>query len=42
MATGDSLQFVMEQVQRIVDDLAATANTVRDADQRAAGTVPRT
>jgi hypothetical protein len=42
VATGDSLQFVMEQVQRIVDDLAATANTVRDADQRAAGAVPRT
>jgi hypothetical protein len=42
LATGDSLQFVLEQVQRVIDDLAATANTVRDADQRAAGTVPRT
>jgi hypothetical protein len=41
-ATGDSVQFVVEQVQRIIDDLAATANTVRDADQRAAGVVPRT
>lgn len=41
-ATGDSVQFVVEQIQRVIDDLAATANTVRDADQRAAGVVPRT
>jgi hypothetical protein len=36
VATGDSLQFVMEQVKRVIDDLAATASTVRDADQEAA------
>lgn len=36
----DTLGFVMEQVQRIVDDLAATAGTVLDADQRA-GAAPR-
>ncbi|MEO3804974.1 hypothetical protein [Nonomuraea sp. B1E8] len=35
VATCDSLGFVMEQVQRVVDDLAATAGTVLDADQRA-------
>jgi hypothetical protein len=42
VATGESLQFVLEQVQRVIDDLAATANTVRDADQRAADAAPRT
>ncbi|TDE49725.1 hypothetical protein E1295_20125 [Nonomuraea mesophila] len=36
MATCDSLDFVLEQVQRVIDDLAATAGTMRDADQRAA------
>jgi hypothetical protein len=41
-ATADSLEFVMEQVQRVVDDLVGTATTVRDADQRAAGVAPRT
>ncbi|MEV0380473.1 hypothetical protein [Nonomuraea sp. NPDC050643] len=41
-ATGDSLQFVLEQVQRVIDDLVATADTVRGADERAAGAVPRT
>ncbi|TDB93741.1 hypothetical protein E1267_43255 [Nonomuraea longispora] len=40
LATCDSLAFVMEQVQRVVDDLAATAGTVLDADQRA-GAAPR-
>ncbi|MFG1696179.1 hypothetical protein [Nonomuraea sp. NPDC049309] len=41
-ATGDSLQFVLEQVQRVIGDLADTAATVRDADQRAAGVAGRT
>ncbi|MGW3344379.1 hypothetical protein ACWDA3_13785 [Nonomuraea rubra] len=40
-ATGESVRFVVEQVQRVIDDLVATANTVRDADQRAAGGAPR-
>ncbi|NJP95789.1 hypothetical protein HCN51_41240 [Nonomuraea sp. FMUSA5-5] len=37
-ATGESVGFVAEQVQRVIDDLVATADTVRDADRRA---VPR-
>ncbi|MBF8193183.1 hypothetical protein ITP53_47450 [Nonomuraea sp. K274] len=42
LATVDSLEFVLAQVQRVIDDLAGTAGTVRDADQRAAGAAPRT
>jgi hypothetical protein len=42
VATGESLQFVLEQVQRVIDDLAATAHAVQDADQRAADAAPRT
>ncbi|NUO96383.1 MAG: hypothetical protein HOW71_00870 [Nonomuraea sp.] len=42
IATEESLQFVVEQVKRVIDDLAATAGTVRDADQRASGVAPRT
>ncbi|MEV4564426.1 hypothetical protein AB0K12_11725 [Nonomuraea sp. NPDC049419] len=41
-ATGESLRFVLEQVQRVIGDLADTAATVRDADQRAAGVAGRT
>jgi hypothetical protein len=41
VATVDSLRFVAEQVQRVIDDLAGTAATARDADQRAAGAAPR-
>ncbi|MFC4006058.1 hypothetical protein ACFOY2_02410 [Nonomuraea purpurea] len=42
LATEDSLEFVLAQVQRVIADLRGTANAVRDADQRAAGAAPRT
>ena len=35
MATEDAMRFVADQVRRVVDDLVATANTVRDGDERA-------
>jgi hypothetical protein len=38
MATEDTMQFVADQVRRVVDDLVATANTVRDGDERATET----
>ncbi|SEF80242.1 hypothetical protein SAMN05444920_101704 [Nonomuraea solani] len=40
-ATRDSLRLVLDQVQRVIDDLVATADTVREADERAAGAAPR-
>jgi hypothetical protein len=42
MATVDTMGFVTELVSRVVEDLVATANTVRDADQRAGETARRT
>ncbi|MEU6715411.1 hypothetical protein ABZ897_28435 [Nonomuraea sp. NPDC046802] len=42
LATEDSLEFVLAQVQRVITDLRDTANAVRDADQRATGAAPRT
>ncbi|MEV0348428.1 hypothetical protein AB0H88_21860 [Nonomuraea sp. NPDC050680] len=42
IATVDTMGFVTELVSRVVEDLVATANTVRDADQRAGETARRT
>ncbi|MEU7739219.1 hypothetical protein [Nonomuraea sp. NPDC049158] len=42
VATVDTMGFVTELVSRVVEDLVATANTVRDADQRAGETARRT
>ncbi|MER6942884.1 hypothetical protein ABT294_02560 [Nonomuraea sp. NPDC000554] len=42
LATDDALRFVAEQVQRIVDDLVATADAARDADQQASDAARRT
>jgi hypothetical protein len=41
-ATEDTMRFVADQVRRVVDDLVATANTVRDGDERAGDTARRT
>ncbi|HUR06206.1 MAG TPA: hypothetical protein VM347_26905 [Nonomuraea sp.] len=42
MATVDTMEFVTELVRRVVDDLVATADTARDADQRASEAARRT
>jgi hypothetical protein len=42
MATVDTMEFVADQVRRMVEDLVATANTVRDGDERAADAARRT